>query len=108
MKNFIQCGDTLTVTAAADTVPGAVVIKGKLIGVAVTAALNGEEMEVKTSGVFELGKTSAQAWTQGVEIYATPAGLATTSSSGNTKIGYAALAAANPSDTGQVKIGATL
>jgi predicted RecA/RadA family phage recombinase len=108
MKNYVQDGDTLPVTAAADTDPGAVVVQGKLIGISVTGAANGEEMQVRTNGVFELAKTSAQAWTQGAEIYVTPGGLATTASSGNTKIGYAAAAAANPSSTGHVKIGATL
>lgn len=108
MKNYSQDGDVIPVTVAADTDAGSVVTKGLLVGVAVTAALAGDDVEIKTSGVHELPKTEAQAWTQGVAVYLTSGGVATTTSSGNTKIGIAAYAAANPSTTGMVKIGPTL
>lgn len=56
-------------------------------------------------GVFDLPKTSAQAWTVGAKIYWDSAnGLATTTASGNSLIGTALAAAANPSATGRVRL----
>lgn len=53
--------------------------------------------------IVEHVKTSAEAWTEGQKIYfITATGLLTTSSGGNTLIGVAAEAAANPSATGRV------
>jgi predicted RecA/RadA family phage recombinase len=61
---------------------------------------------VKTRGVFELPKVSAQAWTVGAPIYWDgTAGNATTVTTSNTLIGYATEAAANPSSVGRVRIG---
>lgn len=109
MKNFVQHGDTLTVPAPADVLSGAVVISGSLIGIAEHDALSGADVAVKTSGVFELAKVSAQAWTLGAKIYwAAGAGNATTTATDNTLIGIAVAAAANPSATGLVKIGPTV
>jgi predicted RecA/RadA family phage recombinase len=110
MKNFIQHGRTLTVPApTGGVVSGAVVIIGALVAIANADAAEGEDVALETAGVFELPKTSAQAWTVGAKIYwdATNA-VATTTSSGNTLMGIAAAAAANPSATGLVKIGPTL
>ncbi|GGC90393.1 DUF2190 family protein [Chelatococcus reniformis] len=106
MKNFIQPGDTLTVPAPSGGVDsGDVVIIGALIGVAGSTAAVGVPVAVKTKGVFELPKVSAQAWTIGAPIYWAAAGNATTVSTDNTLIGYATEAAANPSAVGRVRIG---
>jgi predicted RecA/RadA family phage recombinase len=104
MKNYVQSGDVVTISASADTSSGDVVVEGSLIGVAQADALTGEDLAIVTKGVFELSKTSAQAWALGVPIYVTSAGLATTASSGNTLVGVAVAAAANPSDTGMVRL----
>lgn len=106
MRNFVQHGDTLTVPAPADVVSGALVKVGVLVGVAGIDAAEGEDVPIKTTGVFDLPKTSAQAWTVGVAIYMIPAtGLATTATTaGNVLIGVAAAAAANPSPTGLVRL----
>lgn len=107
MKNFIEVGDTLTVPApSGGVVSGGVVIIGSLIGVAGSTAAAGVNVAVKTRGVFELPKVSAQAWTVGVAIYwDAGAGNATTTGTDNTAIGYATEAAANPSAVGRVRIG---
>ncbi|ABE64068.1 conserved hypothetical protein [Nitrobacter hamburgensis X14] len=104
-KNFIQPGDTITVPAPADVVSGAVVLVGKLFGVANFDAKSGEDVEISTKGVFTLPKTSAQAWTVGAAVYwdATNSEVTTTSTS-NTLIGHAVAAAANPSATGTVRL----
>jgi predicted RecA/RadA family phage recombinase len=107
MKNFIEEGDTLTVPAPSGGVlSGGLVIIGSLIGVAVATAAVGVAVAVKTKGVFELVKVSAQAWTIGAPIYwDAGASKTTTTSSGNTLIGYATEVAANPSSVGRVRIG---
>jgi predicted RecA/RadA family phage recombinase len=105
MKNFIQPGDTLTVPApSGGVVSGALVIIGSLIGVAGSTAAAGVDVAVKTTGVFELPKVSAQAWTVGAPIYWED-GAATTTATDNTLIGYATEAAVNPSAIGRVRIG---
>ncbi|HGG04732.1 MAG TPA: DUF2190 family protein [Aliiroseovarius sp.] len=109
MKNYIQPGDTVTVAAPADVLSGAGVLVGALFGVAAYDALTAADVEISRRGVFDLAKTSAQAWTQGAKIYwDNSAKVCTTTASGNTLIGVAVLAAANPSSTGRVLLdGAT-
>jgi predicted RecA/RadA family phage recombinase len=105
MKNFIQPGRSLTVTAPADVNSGDLVVVGTLFGVAYTDADSGDPVEIGTEGVFELSKTSAQAWTQGVKVYwDSENGVLTTTASTNTLIGHAVAAAANPSATGLVRL----
>lgn len=103
MKNFIQPGDTITVPAPADVASGAGVLVGKLFGVASSDAKSGDPVEISRSGVYELAKTSAQAWTVGALIYFDGSKATTADASGaNPKIGYALAVAANPSATGIV------
>lgn len=104
-KNFIQPGDTVTVAAPADVTSGAGVLVGSLFGVAQFSALNGADVEICTKGVYELPKTSAQAWTVGVKIYWDGSKCTTADGSGsNTLIGHALAVAANPSATGIVRL----
>lgn len=106
MKNFVQEGDALTVAAPADVLGGALVTSGVLAGVAVHDALAGQDVLIEIEGVFDLAKTSAQAWTLGAAIYLIPStGLCTTATTvGNLLIGVAAAAAANPSGVGRVRL----
>ena len=101
MKNFIQPGNTVTVLAPADVASGDGVLVGGIFGVAAFDAASGAEVEITRTGVFSMAKTSAQAWTAGAKVYwdATNKVL-TTTASGNTLVGCALEAAANPSDTG--------
>ena len=108
MKNFVQNGDIVTVTAPANVASGDLVIVGGLIGIAATDALSGAPVEIKLTGAYELPKTSAQAWaTEGLAIYwdADP-GEATTVATGNVFIGVNIAVAGNPSATGIVRLGA--
>lgn len=105
MKNFVQSGRTMTVTAPAAVASGDLVVVGALFGVAFTDADSGDPVEIGTEGVFELPKTSEQAWTQGVKVYWDAANkCATTTASTNTLIGHATAAAANPSAFGTVRL----
>ena len=110
MKNFIQHGDMITLVAAAAVTSGQLVRANSLVGVAATDAAIGEEVEVKTSGVFEVSKTSAQAWEVGQPVYMIAAsGLATNvAGTGNYLIGVAVQAAANPSGTGVVRLNGSM
>jgi len=103
MKNFVQTGDIVTVTAPANVSAGDIVEVGKLVGIACTDALSGAAVEIKTSGVFTVKKTSAQAWTVGALVYVA-SGEATTTASTNTPLGHALAIAANPSATGVVRL----
>jgi predicted RecA/RadA family phage recombinase len=103
MKNYIQNGDNLTVTAPADVVSGSGVLIGSLFGVATGDATTGDKVTLCRKGLFLLPKLSTQAWTVGVKVYWDAGnGHATTASSGNTLIGLAGEDAVNPSDFGKV------
>lgn len=105
MKNYIQPGVTLSLTAPADIASGKGVLIGSIFGVAVNDVKSGEQGEFTVAGVFELPKTSAQAWTLGAKIYwdAGTSKCTTAAAAGvNALIGVATVVAANPSDTGIV------
>lgn len=105
MKNFIQPGDIVTIPAPADVASGAGVLAGTLFGVAEIDAVSGDDVSIATTGVFDLAKVSAQAWTVGAAIYwDNTAKLATTVATSNTLIGKATAAAANPSAVGRVRL----
>lgn len=103
-KNFAQPGKVITVTAPADVSSGALVEVGAIVGVATHDAKSGEALELALEGVFEVEKTSAQAWaTVGLPIYVA-SGKATSTKSTNTLIGVNVATAANPSGTGLVRL----
>lgn len=106
MKNFIQPGDIVTVTAPADAASGTGVKVGVLFGVAVRNAVSGEPIDIQTTGVVEIAKTSAQVWAEGEAIYwNNTTKLATkATTAGNLLIGAAVAAAVNPSSTGTVRL----
>jgi predicted RecA/RadA family phage recombinase len=102
MKNLVQEGVVVTLTAPYAVDSGDGMLVGSLFGIATTDGASGAEVETWVgTGVFSIAKVSAQAWTQGASIYwDNSAKLATTTSSGNTFIGFAKDVAANPSSTG--------
>lgn len=106
MKNYVQPGKTITVAAPANVLSGAGVKVGALFGVAAFDALSGADVEIVTQGVFDLPKTSAQAWASvGLLIYWDDSEKeCTTTASTNLCIGVNVATAANPSDTGRVRL----
>lgn len=105
MKNYVQPGNVIPLAAPYEVVAGAGLLIGAIFGVAATDAANGAAVEAQVVGVFDLKKTSAQAWSVGVKVYwDDTAKEATTTSAGNTLIGVAVAAAANPSATGRVRL----
>ena len=106
MKNFIQAGEVVEAIAPYDVASGDGVLLGTLFGYATHAALSGKPVNIKTRGVFEGKKTSAQAWaTVGLAIYwDNTAKELTTTVSTNALVGKNLAAAANPSATGIVRL----
>ncbi len=106
MNNFIQPGDILPLTAPGGGVTSGTPVQiGQLLCIPVADAAATEAFQGQVRGVFTLPKTSAQAWTEGALVYwDDTASEVTTVADGNLPIGHAAAAAANPSDTGSVRI----
>jgi predicted RecA/RadA family phage recombinase len=106
MKNFIQRGDTVTLVAPYALASSGLGVKvGSIVGVAVAAASSGADVEVALTGVFDVKKTSAQAWTVGALVYWDDSAKEfTTTSTSNTLAGVAVAAAANPTATGRVRL----
>lgn len=103
MKNYVQPGENITLTMTADVASGAGVLIGSIFGVAQGKALAGEDLVLVRRGIFDMPKTAAQAWTVGAKIYWDDTNkVCTTTASGNTLVGAAVDAAANPSGVGRV------
>lgn len=70
MKNYIQPGDFLTISAATDVESGALVVVGSLAGVAAHSATKGSTLTIATEGVFELPKSEGDAFAIGAIVKA--------------------------------------
>ena len=108
MKTFIKEGEVLTLAPGADVASGVGYLFGvSLFGVAVNAVANGVAGEFITEGVVTIGKTSALAIAVGDRVFwdATNKVVNKTTASQEC-IGVAVSAAANPSATVLVKLGA--
>lgn len=103
MKNYIQPGENVTVTAPSDVASGEGVKVGSLFGIASVKVLAGQEVALTRRGVFSVAKVSAQAWAIGAKIYWDDgAKLFTTTVASNALVGCAHAVAANPSAEGEV------
>lgn len=107
MKNYIQTGDNITVIApSGGTVSGGLYKVGAIVGVAATTEAAGDPVVLKTQGVFDLTKTSAQAWAVGDLLFmnTTTRVLTNVSATGLVLVGTATEIAANPSATGACRL----
>jgi predicted RecA/RadA family phage recombinase len=96
MKNYVQDGDTIVVSAPYALTSGQGALVGTMFGVARADAANGADVALKTRGVFDLTKAGSQAWTVGAAIYWDNAAKNCTTTVGtNTKIGVAVAAVGN-------------
>lgn len=99
MKNFIQKGDTVSVTAPAALASGQGVLVGALFGVAAHAAAQGAPVEVVRKGVFELSAVTADTGAVGAKMYwDNNARKLTTTATNNSLVG-ALIAAKDGDDT---------
>lgn len=107
MINKIQDGETMEYSNSGSAIlSGDVVVIGERIGVAIVdiAATSGIG-SVDVSGVFELAKTTSQAWSQGAKLFwAAGTSKLTTTATANTPAGYAFEAAASAATTGYCKL----
>ena len=69
MKNYVQEGNTITVTAPATVTSGQLVVVGSIVGVAAFDAATGADVEVTVEGVFELPKVTTDVIAQGDKLY---------------------------------------
>ena len=107
-KNFIQPGNTLTLTAPSDVSSGDGVLVGTIFGVAAGAAVSGAELEAVVEGVFEMTKATG-AITQGAKVYWDNTNKnVTTTATANTLIGAATVAAASGDATVPVRLNGTV
>jgi len=110
MKNFVQPGNTLTLTAPYAVASGDGLLVGSLFGVAAGTAALGETIETALVGVFDLKKVASQAWSAGDKIYWDNTAKETTkTATANTLIGVAVEAVAGGAgDTiGRVRLNAS-
>jgi predicted RecA/RadA family phage recombinase len=90
MKNYVQPGNTITLTAPYDVASGDGLLVGSIFGVATGAAANGEPIEAALVGVFDLKKVGSQAWAVGDKVYWDNTAKETTkTTTSNTLIGVA-------------------
>ena len=69
MKNYVQPGTTLTLTAPYAVTSGDGLLVGSIFGVAAGDAASGATVEAALTGVFDLTKIGSQAWTVGAKVY---------------------------------------
>lgn len=113
MKNYLQHGDTLDLTApSGGVVSGSPVLIGGQLVVPCVSAAEGAVFAAKTTGVFQFvaeGAGSGQAWAEGETVYWDDANKRfTKTASGNTKRGHAVAAKLTADVVGSVKLIPTL
>jgi predicted RecA/RadA family phage recombinase len=95
MKNFVQPGNTITLTSPYAVASGDGLLVGSIFGVAAGTAALGDPVETALVGVYDLKKVASQAWAAGDKVYwDNTAKEATKTSTSNTLIGVAVVAVA--------------
>ncbi len=110
MKNYVQPGNTLTLTAPYAVTSGDGLLVGSIFGVAAGDAESGATVEAALTGVFDLTKVGSQAWAVGAKVYWDDTNKrCTTVATDNTLIGVAVEAVAGGAgDTvGRVRLNGT-
>jgi len=106
MKNYVQEGKTLTMTAPAAVASGDYVVVGAIRGVAAYDAASGEPVEVATEGVFTLPKVAVEGVAVGDLLYWTGTACTKTPGTGSKPlVGVAVKAAGSGVTTVAVKLG---
>ena len=102
MRNYVQPGRVVAVTAPYALTSGAGCLVGSIFGVAEAPAASGAQVNLSRMGVYILPKATG-AITQGAALYWDNTNyVVTTTASGNTKIGAALTAQASGDATVQV------
>lgn len=107
MKNKIQDGKVLTLTAPYQRNAGEAALVGKIFGVAVNTVASGVEGEFETEGVFDLTKLTTDDVAQGVDLYWDNTNKRlTVTATGNTLVAKAVKAAGTSATTVLAKLNA--
>jgi predicted RecA/RadA family phage recombinase len=108
MKAYVQPGRSLTVSAPAGGVlSGQGVLIGTLFGIAQYDAVEGAEVEILTEGVVEIPKTSALQIDVGDRLFWDATNkVVNKTATAQICVGVAVSAAANPSASVRMKLGA--
>ena len=110
MKNYVQPGNTITLTAPYAVTSGDGLLVGSIFGIASEDTALNDPVEAALTGVFDLTKVGSQAWTVGAKVYWDDTNKRTTSvATSNTLIGVATEAVAGGAgDTiGRVRLNAS-
>ena len=110
MNNYVESGNLVTITAAANTVAGRIVVVGQMFGVAAKTVLSGQEVELHLGGVFDFAKLNAASMSiaAGANAYwdATNA-VIVANATGNTRVGVAVRAVSNTDTVARVRLNAS-
>jgi predicted RecA/RadA family phage recombinase len=91
MRNLVQKGEIVTLTASRAVTAGQGMLQGVTFGVALNDVANGATGEFAVTGVVTLPKVGAQAQNEGVAVFWDNTNFnVTTTASGNTRIGVVA------------------
>lgn len=105
MKNYIQHGDTVDLTApAGGVVAGTAYVIGAAFVLAVTSADAGRPFAARFTGVVSLPKAAGVAWGQGALLYWDGATRRATTTVTPVKIGIATATAAAADPTAAVRL----
>ena len=109
MKNYVQTGDSLTLTAPYTVTSGSGALIGTIFGVAAVDIASGVDGEFSIEGVFDIAALSTDVGAQGALVYwDNTAKLATVVATANTKIGFLAKAKLNGDATMRVRLNGTV
>lgn len=98
MKNYVQAGSVITVTAPRDVASGELVAIGALVGYTQTAASEGQEVAIITDGVYAVSVVADADIAVGDVIYLSGQALTTAADDGaeppvaNARVGIAVTA----------------
>lgn len=109
MNNYVQPGNSLAVVMPAAKTKGDLVqIGDKLLGVAVDTYTSGSTGQIWTSGVFDIAKTTGQAYAAGAAVWwnNTTFKLTTSTGAAYLEAGVVVSAAASGDTTARVRLGA--
>lgn len=105
MKNFVQRGLTLTLTAPYARLAGQGMLVGFLFGICANDVASGADVECDLEGVFDVTAVTADTFAQGAKVYwDDTAKKCTSTPTSNTLVGAAALAKANGDTTVRLRL----
>lgn len=108
MKNYVQPGDVVTLTAPYDVASGAGALVGLIFGIAVGTVANGAVGEFSTQGVYDITALTTDTASVGAAAYWDNTNKRITTTVGsNTKVGVFMVAKINGDTTARIRLNGT-